>query len=196
MAEGDREDPDLELVERWLKGGRERKDAEGDIFRRFSPQLKHLFQKWGYWPEEVEDLKQKTFQRVFKSIETFKGTGRFSSWVLRIAENVRRSNARSEILDNRIPKVSIDTLPYDISTAEPNPERVVISRERLNKVEAAMDQLSKQERRCVGLRVQGYTYEEIAMIMGIEKSTCRAHVHNARKHLRDILGDLLPEDGF
>ena len=192
-------DPDLELVERWREGGSKREAAERGISQRFGPELTKFFQSLRYRTQEIENLKQETFQRVFKSMWTVELHDRFYPWVLTIARNVHRDHVRRETGGKRIPNTSTEPISgpaNEISSTEPSPERIAISREELRQVKSAVEQLPPRQRRCLLLRAADYEYKEIALILGITESTCRVSVYIARIRLRAILGTSFFKDGF
>ena len=64
----------------------------------------------------------------------------------------------------------------------------MLASERLAKVTEALGQLPTQMRRCAQLRiVEDRSYAEISAIIGISINTVKAHLHQAKKTLKDKL---------
>ena len=65
-----------------------------------------------------------------------------------------------------------------------DPERLVVERDRLERVGAAIDALPPDQRECFLLAVAGHLgYAEIATILGIEVGTVKSRVARARRAL-------------
>jgi RNA polymerase sigma factor (sigma-70 family) len=63
-----------------------------------------------------------------------------------------------------------------------------LEKEKLEEILAAIEQLSQMSRTVFNLFViDGYDHEEIAKMLKISSGTSRAHLHNARKRLKEML---------
>ena len=65
----------------------------------------------------------------------------------------------------------------------------LLEKERREKLTEAVKRLPPQMQRCVQLRIQkGLAMAEIAAVMRISVNTVKAHLHQARKVLKEELG--------
>lgn len=130
----------------------------------------------------AEDLTQAVFVKVWERIESFRGEGRFSSWLRQITLNIVLGEFRAR--KRRFPfeqePVDPDTLP--VAAAVP----VEGARKDL---EAAIAGLPDGARRVFVLHeIEGFRHGEIALLIGRSTGTCKAQLHRARKLLRKALG--------
>jgi RNA polymerase sigma factor (sigma-70 family) len=140
---------------------------------------------------DAEDLTQEVFIRVFRSLDSYT-PGTFEGWLHRITTNLfldqarRRSRVRLDSLGD-----SASLLPAE--TGPGSPERGF---EHLNldlDVQAALDALPAGHRAAVVLcDIEGLSYEEIAVTLGIKTGTVRSRIHRARARLRDALAHRAP----
>ena len=193
------DDPLLELIRQIQAGIRVEENFE-KLFRRFRPLVQSRFLHKGFSTEESKDLTQEVFFRVFKSIDTFRGDSRFERWLWEIADNIylnelrrRKTEKRHGIeqsLDARVESDSGPSPALEIPAPDLSPEEQVLLQHDLKALRAAFQDLPDQMRRCCILRYeQGLKYQEIAVVMKISIETVKAHLHQARKRLTDLLGE-------
>ena len=137
-------------------------------------------------PEEslADDWAQETWVRAFRALPTFRGDSSFGTWILRIAMNSAMYEAR------KLTRRWKGEVPLDPATmADERPTEPVL-RVRL---ERALAQLPDGMRRILVLHdVEGYSHEEIAVILGNTANTCRSQLFKARARMRDLLTQQLP----
>jgi RNA polymerase sigma-70 factor (ECF subfamily) len=135
---------------------------------------------------DAEDLTQETFVRVFRSLSSY-APGSFEGWLHRITTNLfldqarRRARIRMDPLGDdadRVPAASLADTP------ERGYEHANLDRD----VQRALDALSPEFRAAVVLcDIEGLSYEEIAVTLGVKLGTVRSRIHRARAQLRDSL---------
>jgi RNA polymerase sigma-70 factor (ECF subfamily) len=88
-----------------------------------------------------------------------------------------------------------DVSPADearLSSAAPDPERRLLSRERRERVAEAVDKLDGRQRAIFMLCHYGdCTPREVSAMMGLNESTVRVHLFRAARKLRGLLGGKL-----
>jgi RNA polymerase sigma-70 factor (ECF subfamily) len=145
---------------------------------------------------EAEDIAQEVFVTVFKSIETFRGESRFSTWLLRIAAN--HSKNRIKYLARRATdKGGLEDVPEgamaDLGKAPAQshvdaPDAILEAAERGSALERAIAALDDDQRLVVILRdVEELSYEEICDITGLPEGTVKSRIHRARMALKERL---------
>ena len=171
------------------------------IFERYYPWTCRFFARFGYTPQDSEDLAQETFSHVFERIGSFRRESSFKSWFFAVASNVHRNQYRRRHQEKRgRPEVSIDTSadpdrsPLDLPSLATTPDRAAYDKERREALAQAMARLPPQMRQVLSLRVdQELKYREIATVLQISIETVKAHLSQARERLRRELGDDLAE---
>ncbi|WP_050758137.1 RNA polymerase sigma factor SigE [Xylanimonas cellulosilytica] len=135
---------------------------------------------------DAEDLTQETFLRVFRSLSGFT-PGTFEGWLHRITTNLFLDSVR------RAKRVRMDAMGDDAARvvdddAFGRPERGFEHAHLDNDVQAALDALSPEFRAAVVLcDIEGLSYEEIAVTLGVKLGTVRSRIHRARAQLRGEL---------
>lgn len=137
-------------------------------------------------PQDAEDLTQETFLRVFRSLSSYT-PGTFEGWLHRITTNLfldqvrRRKRIRMEAMGDDAARVASPEGPG-------RPERGFEHANLDNDVQQALDALRPEYRAAVVLcDIEGLSYEEIAVTLGIKLGTVRSRIHRARAQLRDSL---------
>ncbi len=180
-----------------LQAGHNREERCKQIFTRYYPPLKLFFAKRGVPPAECHDLIQETFMNVFQNIRSFHHDAKFDTWLYKIAGNIWKNALRGRATQKRDAAV-VPLEPDLVSIADPNPEQEALAEERTRLERQALRQelekLPPRMRRCLLLRIdQGLKYRQIAETLGVAINTVKSLLHEAKKRLRDNLGDRFPD---
>ncbi|GCD21736.1 RNA polymerase sigma factor SigE [Cellulomonas algicola] len=141
---------------------------------------------------DAEDLTQETFVRVFRSLNTYT-PGTFEGWLHRITTNLFLDQARRK-QRVRMDAMGDDSDRYASVDSLGSPERAYEHGNLDHDVQRALDELPPEYRAAVVLcDIEGLSYEEIAVTLGIKLGTVRSRIHRARARLRDSLGHRAPE---
>ena len=139
---------------------------------------------------DAEDLTQETFVRVFRSLADYT-PGTFEGWLHRITTNLFLDMVR------RRQKIRFDALAEDagerLASDEAGPERAFEQNNLDPEIQRALDALPADFRAAVVLcDLEGLTYEEIALTLGIKVGTVRSRIHRGRVLLREALAHRAP----
>ena len=139
---------------------------------------------------DAEDIVQDALFSAWRSISSFQGIS-FRAWLFRIATNRALDQLRSR---KRRPELPLDPPDDDeVTWAEPvapGPDLTQLAgdREALAAVEAALETLPAEQRTALLLRdVEGFAYEEIAVITSVEIGTVKSRIHRGRLAVRNTL---------
>lgn len=190
---GERE-ADLLLVERVQSGDR---DAFGLLVSKYQRKLLRLVMRMVRDPAEAEDVAQEAFIKAYRALPNFRGESAFYTWLYRIGVNTaknwlvahgRRMPTVSEISDEDGEGIEDSGLLRDDET----PDRVLLSKQIGETVNAAMDALPEDLRTAISLReIEGLSYEEIAQVMDCPIGTVRSRIFRAREAIAAQLRPLL-----
>jgi|HubBroStandDraft_2_1064218.scaffolds.fasta_scaffold38471_3 RNA polymerase sigma factor (sigma-70 family) len=139
------------------------------------------------WPNqsEIEDLRQDIYIRVHLAGRQQIPT-QTKPFVFRIAHDLLVDRIRHEQVVPIEAVADFDEL--DIAIEAPPPDRTVIARDELRRLQAALDKLPPRAREAVMLgRIEGLSGREIAQRMGIGTATVSVHLTNGIHALADIL---------
>jgi len=131
----------------------------------------------------AEDLTQETFLRLFRHLQQQRPLDNPKAWLFTVANNlatdVRRSEKGTQDLDEMIWK----EIEESRVGRHPDPEKVILQRERLDRLHVAVLNLTPLQRQCLHLRAEGLRYREIAGLLNMSVSTVVDAVRRATVNL-------------
>jgi RNA polymerase sigma factor (sigma-70 family) len=149
--------------------------------------------------ENVEDLAQDVFLRLYKALPGFRGEALVSTYLYRITVNVAQDEwKRRRREDKPLVSISDDVSEWEdrLEHPDPNAEEQLEQREFAGAVEEEMQRLSNVERAVLVLYHQEErTYEQISLALGLPIGTVRTHLHRGRKKLREGIAARQAADG-
>jgi RNA polymerase sigma-70 factor, ECF subfamily len=140
----------------------------------------------------AEELAQDVFLQVYRTRERYVPRARFTTWLYRMVTNaclseVRRADHRTRVQTGDFSSehgMDDSGSVADISTR--SSEDVVLNQEALDRLRSALAELPPQQRAAVLLaRVEGLSYEEVAMALACSVSAVKSLIHRATVTLRD-----------
>ncbi|MFC2173581.1 RNA polymerase sigma factor [Acidobacteriota bacterium] len=144
--------------------------------------------------EEVEDLCQETFLRVYKGLGTYDRNVPFGPWVGKIAVNLCRDSLRRKKKERNHPFIAYSSQEADFIERALNNQNSFNQTHRLNAeqaralVEKLLTLLPKKHRMVLTLKeYMGWTDKEIADLLGCSENSVAVQAHRARAKLRKIL---------
>jgi RNA polymerase sigma-70 factor, ECF subfamily len=186
---------DNDVVRAFL-GGDER--AFGELVRRYDTRLLNFVYRTIGDRERGQDLVQETFVRVYRHIERFDLSKKFSTWIYTIASNLAKNELRNR---SRNPLVLFQTIkknwdadhrPLEWEDTQYKPDDLYRKRHLKEKVEEAVAQLPEHHRIVFVLReLEGKTYEEIAEITGCNLGTVKSRLNRARNNFAQIVAPMI-----
>ncbi|MGH2829037.1 MAG: sigma-70 family RNA polymerase sigma factor [Actinomycetota bacterium] len=152
-------------------------------------------------PSDAEDLLQETSLKAFQSYGQFQQGTNLRAWLYRIMVNTFISSYRKT---KREPQTVTDgdgddfSLFERLSTASTEtPESVIMDRIPDEEVKKALEDLPEQFRVAVLLAdVEGFSYKEIADIVGVSIGTVMSRLHRGRKQLQRRLWEFARTHGL
>ncbi|MEP6865882.1 MAG: sigma-70 family RNA polymerase sigma factor [Deltaproteobacteria bacterium] len=142
---------------------------------------------------DAEDVAQEVFVQVFKTIETFRGDSKFSTWLYRIAINQSKNRikylARRHERDRDELDESSNGQHGAIGAPQPkSPDRALESVQMEKVLQEAIAELDEDQRIVVVLRdIEDLSIEEICKICDLADGTVKSRLHRARAVLRKKL---------
>lgn len=140
--------------------------------------------------DDVEDVIQEVFFRIYKSIKRFKGDSAFSTWLYRITVNVckdilakysKRSETFTDFEDEENGGVAEPASEVDI-------EEDIRQQFRIEDFRTVLAELSEEDNLFITLRdIEGLDYEEISKITEKPLGTVKSRIYYARKRLKSLL---------
>ena len=182
---------DLLLINRALSSGDPK--AYNELMRLYrDPIYFMLYEKVGD-QELAKDLTIESLGKGFKNLHMYTPDYTFSTWLYTVARN----NCIDYLRKHKIPTISIDKMmldedgrrnTFDLKSKDPNPESVMIKKQRIAILRQIVDQLKPKYRDLVKLRYfKELNYEEIAALLEIPLGTVKAQLHRSREQLFKIM---------
>ena len=153
--------------------------------------------------EDACDVVQEAFLSAYRTIKQFRGEAKFSTWLYSIVVNHARNRTRQVNTKAYHEPVSLDDAPpggdggpgMDPPSQDSSAVDLLVQKETQEKVQACINRLEKEHREILVLRdIQGFSYEEITVMLGIPDGTVKSRLSRARSVLKDslrkVLGDL------
>ena len=174
---------DSRLVELSRDGNQ---DAFGELVRRYEGRLMRVISRFIVDQDQVDDLTQETFLRVFRRLELFDSSRRFGPWLFQIGVNLTLDFLRKT--QRRIrwtlfsQRSTDEPRPIDPEMADPRNE-LDLSQE----VRTVLDQLPEKYRAVLVLRdLENFTTAEIAAILNRKEATIRWRLAEARSKFEKL----------
>jgi RNA polymerase sigma-70 factor, ECF subfamily len=122
----------------------------------------------------ADDVTQDSFVRAFRSLRSFRGQSKFTSWLLRIVHNCAVDAQVRERRDRTLAERAARDAPPPAGGG--NEERM--------RIPQAVDRLSPRLRQpFVLIEVLGFDYREASMVLGVPVGTLKSRMHRARAAL-------------
>jgi RNA polymerase sigma-70 factor, ECF subfamily len=137
----------------------------------------------GLSSDEAQDVVQDAFLNLHRHLSAGGSQENIRSWLFRVAHNQARNRQTS--YDRRFSTPLTDGQARESILDEATPERVLLEKEKYQRLAIAIRMLSDVERDCLLLRANGLRYREIGEVLGIATSTVADVVERAVKKLAE-----------
>ncbi len=175
---------DQTLIQQILKG---QHHAFLFLVNKYQNLVLHMVSRMVARQEDVEDICQEVFIKVFSKLKTFKHESKLSTWIASIAYRVCLNHLRKE---ERQKMYYTDTTAY-LHTLDNNMCDVSINIERKELKQCIVDEIEKlpiQYRTLITLyHLEEFSYKEIENITGIKIGTIKSYLARARAILKEKL---------
>jgi len=154
---------------------REQKRIFDDWLSRHKGILFKIVRANAFTPHDQEDLFQEISLKLWQSIPDFRGESKASTWIYRVALFAASTWVRSE---RKQPDASsLADVDHALTmAAEPRDER-------LEWLYAQIGLLEPIDRSLCLLLLEGFSYREMAEMLGISESNVGVKIHRIKRHL-------------
>ena len=138
---------------------------------------------------DAEDVCQEAFVRALERLEDCRNPGRFIAWLMQIVRNRARN-----YIDYRRVRETVD-LDKVAASGGDRADKGVEQAELRDTLQEALSELTELQRQVVLLHdLEGWKHREIAESLDVSEVASRQHLLNARRKLRELLGQELLEE--
>lgn len=153
-----------------------------DIYEKHRQDVYRYLVSLTHNPTLSEDLVSETFLAVIKSLHNFKGNSDIKTWLFAIARNKWYGYLRKKNYS-----ISFDCLAKEYLSQGEDLEKSIINKTMVDKIMMLLKDEDDIKRGIVLMRIQGYSFYEIAMKYNISESSARVIDFRTKKKIREIL---------
>jgi len=171
------------------------------LVRRYKHRLTNFVYRHLGEMDEAADIVQEAFVRVYSHRNTYNPSGKFTTWLYRIALNLatselrRQTRRRRYLKDGLLSGFAVSSGEVDPLDHSRRPDNVTESILTFELVQKALLEISPPLREVIILReIENMSYEEIVEITGVELGTVKSRINRARAQLQKLLRDVYRED--
>ncbi len=182
---------DLKLINRALENGDT--SAYNELLRLYRDPIYFMIYEKVEDQELAKDLTIEALGKAFKKLHMYTPKYAFSTWLFTVARN----NCIDYLRKHKIPTISIDRLMvdengkkaiFDLKSNDPNPEKIMIKKQKIAILRQIVDQLKPKYRNLVKLRYfKEMSYDEISDILNLPLGTVKAQLYRSREQLFKIM---------
>ncbi len=172
-------------------------DSFAEIVKRYEAKARRY--AWRFFRDTgiAEDIAQEVFLRIHRSAARYKPSGRFQTYLYRIAANLcydrlRMLKRRGSSIQNTVDNYTLDHVENSPSPRFDPPDRGVELQEEKAMVREAIGRLPPGLAQILTLReFEGLKYREIGDVLSIPVNEVKVKLHGARKRLQRELRSIL-----
>ena len=158
-------------------------DAFAALVARCGPAMRRYVTYVGGRDLDADEVVQDALITAWNSIDTLANPDAVQSWLMRIAARKAIDAVRARRLHQPIDDI-------DVASAQPTPHEVLRTREKLDALREALDQLPEAQREVWVLREIGeMSYDEIAEHLDVTTATVRGRLARARATIAQEMED-------
>jgi RNA polymerase sigma-70 factor (ECF subfamily) len=188
-------EPSAALVQRAQAGDR---DALSELVLGQQTYVYSIAMSLMHNPADAADMTQEAFIRLMRSLGTYRGETKFTTWLYRLVTNIcldglRRRGRAVDSLDEPASSAAgedAQTAGERLADADrwSQPEQEVELRESATEVREALVGLPTAQRLALTLHYfEDLRYEDIAEVMGVPLNTVKSHIRRGKERLAVVL---------
>jgi RNA polymerase sigma-70 factor (ECF subfamily) len=164
------------------QSGQELQDQVAQLYIETREDVYRYLLTLGVHPPKAQEAVQEVFLRLYTSLKKGEKIESLRGWVFRVAHNyglkVRARQSSEGKLD---PAVEMR-----LASPAASAERDLLDREKMSRLNNAVEGLSEQQKRVLFLRMEGLRYPEIASTLGISASAVGEFLRRALLRLKKV----------
>ena len=164
------------------QSGLELQDQVAQLYTETREDVYRYLLTLGVHPPKAQEAVQEVFLRLYTSLKKGEKIESLRGWVFRVAHNyglkVRARQSSEEKFD--------PAFEARLMSPSANAERELLDREKMTRLNSAVEGLSEQQKRVLFLRMEGLRYPEIAHALGISASAVGEFLRRALARLKKV----------
>jgi RNA polymerase sigma factor (sigma-70 family) len=166
----------------------EASSAASELFRRYSSQVALWCARFTGDRDSADDLTQDIFLKVYRSLDSFRGNSKFSTWLYAVTRNRCLDEVKSRIIDlDSFGEAALADLPdrrhVDVQTALENESSLKTMRALMKTA------LDETEQKVLMLHYgHGYPIHSVTRLLGLQNSSgAKAYIVRAKRSLQGVV---------
>jgi RNA polymerase sigma-70 factor (ECF subfamily) len=174
-----------ELIVELKRGDR---NVQENVYVSYKNDVSAAIKKYVTLQEDVEELTQDVFVKVFRKIDQFNRNSKLKTWIVRIAINTAKNFVESIKKRNETINKTIDiTESCEWSSDFCDPEKLLISQEAKNIIIKAANMLPENQKTAFLLfYIEGLSQLEISDIMGKSTDAVESLIQRAKTNFKSL----------
>ncbi len=169
---------DYEIVQKCLQGDRQ---LFSELVARYKKLIFNVVYNLTKDKEEVDDISQEVFLKIYKSLGKYNPEFKFSTWSVTIARNLCVDLLRKK----KVNVTALEEIEY-VSKDMNTPENRYLKKEKALGIRKAIEELPENYRTPVVLYYQkGKAYKEIAEMLNLPVTIVKNRLYRARQTLKE-----------
>lgn len=181
------------LVRRCLAGDA---GAWEQLVQQFHRRIYNICYRFTGSQDDAQDLAQEVFIKVYRTLGSYDlEKGSFQTWVTTMTRNLlvdhfrkSKQDRATDSLEEPVGNEESPSLIDQIEDAAPAPDQRLLTQEKQQMVQRALQKLSPDLREAVILRdLQDMDYREIALALKVPEGTVKSRINRGRTELARLL---------
>jgi RNA polymerase sigma-70 factor (ECF subfamily) len=170
------------LVKRLQRGEEE---AFRELYASVQKKLLYFVYRITGNPDDTQEIVQETFERVFTKVGSLKNSDLLVSWMYRIASNLSMDRLKQN------GRYSDEPLEETEVPSEEMTDEIVLRKMDQQNLEVALGRVHAKYREILILHyINGCSYRDIALILGLRMAQVRGRLYQAKQSLRRELNEI------
>lgn len=154
------------------------------LLRANEGRLRRLSRVYGRDTDDQNDLYQEMLVALWRSLPSFRGDAKVSTWLYRVALNTALSHRRRQVARK---EVSLEDRPADWRDTRPRADERLAEKENVARLYAAIGRLGGVDKALIMMYLDDRSYREMSEVLGLSETNVGVKLHRIRHRLSSWL---------
>lgn len=171
---------------------RSKKNTEvlGILYNRYAHLVYGVCMKYLKNPDDAKDASMQIFEKLFTDIPKYE-IQTFKSWLYRVAQN----HCFLLLRNNKHSTFSVGDFPDSAVEFEDNMHPILEKEDKLNIMEAAIEDINEDQRRCIKLfYLENKSYTDIMKETGFTFMQVKSFIQNGKRNIKSKMNEKLSNE--
>lgn len=165
-----------------------KRSAQKELYDRYIKKMNAVCRRYISDKDEIKDILQEGFIKVFENIDKYRGEGPLEAWVRRIIVNTVLSHLRKSKSELFVKQDKADQDEHFSLTEEEENDSIFNADFSQEDLMTAIESLPENYKIIFNLYcIENYSHREIALLLSLKEESSRTRLNRARKMLQEYL---------